>query len=293
MILTIFTPTYNRAHTLSRLYESLCQQDFFDFEWLIVDDGSTDQTRELITSFNTGRFPVRYYFQKNGGKHRAINKGVGLAQGRYFWIVDSDDFLMPDIMLALKRYLEDIDKDIRFCGITTLRVYSDGSPIGNLIPFRQLDTDFLSFRVKYKARGDYAEIISTSVLREFPFPEFDGENFCTEAVVWNRIAVKYLSRYINFKTYVCEYLAEGLTDSYEKNMCKNVQASLLYEKELYLSPLVPFKSKLGSLVQYWKYYKYHKGKLDISLTPSLSMYLYYPFVFIAWKIKHTLFSWKK
>ena len=103
--ITVFTPTYNRAYTLERLYKSLLNQTSYDFEWLIVDDGSTDNTSELIKSFqNNQLFDVRYYKQGNGGKHVAINKGVELAEGELFFIVDSDDYLTDDAIAITKKY---------------------------------------------------------------------------------------------------------------------------------------------------------------------------------------------
>ena len=95
--ITVFTPSFNRAHLLSRLYDSLLKQTTNDFEWLIVDDGSTDDTETKVEEFiNKGELPIRYYKQQNGGKHRAINTGVQLASGELFFIVDSDDGLVHD-----------------------------------------------------------------------------------------------------------------------------------------------------------------------------------------------------
>ena len=93
-MITVFTPTYNRAYSLPRLYESLQKQTFKDFEWLIVDDGSTDNTVDMVTGWSKeGKLTIRYIQMTNGGKHRAINKGVALAKGKLFFIVDSDDWL--------------------------------------------------------------------------------------------------------------------------------------------------------------------------------------------------------
>ena len=102
MRITVFTPAYNRRHTLPRLYESLCRQEFCDFEWLIVDDGSTDGTEEIISEFeNRAAFPIRYHKKENGGKHTAYNYAVDRAAGAYFFCVDSDDYLAPDALCAL------------------------------------------------------------------------------------------------------------------------------------------------------------------------------------------------
>ena len=104
MLLTIFTPTYNRAYSLERLYKSLVTQSLKDFEWLVVDDGSTDNTEELINKFvSDNKVKICYFKQENGGKHRAINRGAAMAQGDYFLIVDSDDYLTSDAVESIKR----------------------------------------------------------------------------------------------------------------------------------------------------------------------------------------------
>ncbi len=100
---SVFAPTYNRAHTLPRLYSSLCEQTFKDFEWIIVDDGSTDETAEVVKPWlKAAPFRVRYFWKPNGGKHTAINRGVQEAVGRFLAISDSDDWYVPQ---ALDRFI--------------------------------------------------------------------------------------------------------------------------------------------------------------------------------------------
>ena len=113
--ITIFTPSYNRAYRLLALYESLCNQTCFDFEWLIVDDGSNDNTEELVqTWLNESKFNIRYIKQCNGGKHRAVNHGVREAKGELFYIVDSDDILPKDaIECIMQQYLTIKDNEDR------------------------------------------------------------------------------------------------------------------------------------------------------------------------------------
>ena len=98
-LVTVFTPTFNRAHTLHRVFESLTQQTFRDFEWLVIDDGSTDNTQQLIDSWTQAAdFPIRYFFQPNGGKHIAHNTALTLAEGTFLVIADSDDRFIPDAL---------------------------------------------------------------------------------------------------------------------------------------------------------------------------------------------------
>ena len=102
MMITVFTPTYNRGNLLKRLYDSLCNQSFKDFEWLIVDDGSKDDTETVIANFIAQqKLVINYLKQENGGKHRAINKGVKEAKGEYFFIADSDDRLPKEALMLV------------------------------------------------------------------------------------------------------------------------------------------------------------------------------------------------
>lgn len=281
-MITVFTPTYNRAHTLPNLYKSLCEQTCYDFEWLIVDDGSTDGTKELIQTYqqNNPPFEIRYIYQVNRGKAKAVNHGIKAISNDFVFFMDSDDYLAKDAIAAVMPYLEEIKTDPCFCGVTGMRIYQNGTPIGSYIPDPILDTDYLSFRVKYQAFGDYAEIVKTSVLREFPFPEFQGEKFCTEALVFYRIAKKYISRYVNLPLRVCEYLPGGLTDLYDKIMSESPQASLLFWKEYFYSD-IPIKLKVSSLISYWKLYKTcHKEDLSVEVCPTGLMKFLRPLVLL-------------
>lgn len=269
-MITVFTPTYNRAHTLPNLYKSLCEQTSYDFEWLVVDDGSTDGTKELIRSYqqNNPPFEIRYIYQLNRGKAKAINHGIKAISNDFVFFMDSDDYLAKDAITSVMPYLEEIKANPFFCGVTGMRIYRNGKPIGSYIPDPILDTDYLSFRVKYGANGDYADIVKTSVMREFPFPEFEGEKFCTEALVFNRIAKKYINRYVNLPLRVCEYLPGGLTDIYDKIMRESPQASLLFWKEYFYSG-IPIKMRVSSLISYWKLYKScHKETLSRDVCPT-------------------------
>ena len=122
-MITIFTPTYNRMSTLPRLYESICKQTDKNFEWLIIDDGSTDETKVLFDSWKKIKtdFPLRYYRVDNGGKARAINKALELAKGKYFFIVDSDDYIPDDCIESLNTWFDEIKNHEKIIGISGIR----------------------------------------------------------------------------------------------------------------------------------------------------------------------------
>ncbi len=215
-MLTIFTPSYNRAYILSNLYRSLLTQTSYDFEWIIVDDASSDNTRELASSFKTDKFPIRYFLQEHGGKHRAINLAVRKARGNIFFIVDSDDYLLPDAVENIISWTKNLP-DKSFCGVSGLKCTKNGKIIGGNVTFQNkstyVDASNLE-RNKYGLYGDKAEVYFTDILRKYPFPEFEGEYFVTEGCVWDAIAADgYKIRWFNKPIYVCEYLNDGLTNT--------------------------------------------------------------------------------
>lgn len=213
-MITVFTPVYNRAYILNQLYQSLLRQTNYDFEWLIIDDGSTDNIAELVSRWIacTREFEIRFYRQPNGGKHRAINRGVQLAKGEAFLIVDSDDYLTEDAIDIVYEYWTQIKDNTRFAGVSGLRMHQNRQVIGGRPQFEEyVDATNLE-RAAYGLEGDKAEVYKTDILKSFPFPEFEGERFVTEAVVWNKIAYQgYRIRWFNRSIIICEYLEDGLT----------------------------------------------------------------------------------
>lgn len=266
MLITVFTPTYNRAHLLGRLYESLCAQRFTDFEWLIVDDGSTDGTASLVQSFIAKRrIDIKYLSQRNGGKHRAINHGVGQAKGELFFIVDSDDYLPADSLQSIATEYAKCDSSMG--GVAGLDATDGGKVIGSGLAQEFIECNSMEIRFKHHVTGDLAEVFKTSVMREFPFPEIDGEKFCPEALVWNRIALKYNLRYFNKVIYIAEYQDGGLTDNIVRVRRQSPVTSTTYYAELLLSS-IPWGQKLKAAINYWRFRLYCK---KFSKVPQLPL----------------------
>lgn len=232
-LLTILTPTYNRAYCLGALRASLAAQEFRDFEWLVVDDGSTDGTLELLASWAAdGGLAPRTITGRNGGKHRALNRGVPEARGRWTFIVDSDDQLPPGALAAAAAAIPEAEADAAIGGIMGLRVRPDGSLIGERLPagVRAMDAAALTFTAGL--RGDKAELFKTEVLRAFPFPELEGEKFLTECVVWFRIArAGYKLLLLDEPIYVCDYREDGLSAKSLSLRLRNPKGTLLFYRE--------------------------------------------------------------
>lgn len=255
MLFTIFTPAYNRANTLPRLYNSLKTQSIKDFEWVIVDDGSVDNTQDLIRAYiNEGVILINYIKQPNGGKHRAINKGLDVANGELFFIVDSDDYLLPNSLEVILKYYKEIESLDNFVGVTGFRGFENGEVIGGkYFPENIVDSNLIERREKYGVIADLAHVLKTKVFRKFYFPDIAGEKFVAESIVWNRMAIDYKMRYFNEIIYIGEYLDGGLSNNSIKNRRKNpLYATLLY-KELVNNPKVNFRLKIKSLINYWRF----------------------------------------
>ncbi|MCL1950185.1 MAG: glycosyltransferase family 2 protein [Turicibacter sp.] len=231
--ITVFTPAYNRAHTLSRLYQSLKEQTYTDFEWILMDDGSTDGTQALVDGWlkSPPAFKLTYKVVENGGKHRAINKGLDLAAGSLFFIVDSDDYLLPQALEKVNGWEKTLTDSQRktFAGISGNRGYDVHRLIGDTFEGEFVDCTSLE-RDKYRILGDKAEVWYTQVLRQNKFPEFPGEKFVTEATVWFKLAdLGYKVRWFNEIIYICNYLEDGLTKNIRDVLKKNPKGLQNYQ----------------------------------------------------------------
>ena len=255
--ITILTPTYNRASLLPRLFDSLLRQTNKDFEWIVVDDGSTDDTREVVVNLKEkcgGAFPMGYVYKANGGKHMAINIGAERARGELLFIADSDDLLTDDALETVANSWHDISDDKSFAGIAGLDIAMDTREvIGSGLPQGHIDCNAIDIRYRHHVTGDMKEVFRTEVLREFPFPEFAGERFCPEQLVWFRMARRYRLRYINKPIYIADYQPDGITAGITRARMRNPSASMLTYAELTECP-VPFMARVKAAINFWRFW---------------------------------------
>ena len=257
--ISILTPTYNRGKLLLPLYDSLKNLTFKDFEWLIVDDGSEDDTEQYALSWiahniENAEFPIRYIKKSNGGKHTAINRGVREASGELILILDSDDTLPVDSLATIALYYEQC-KGYKGCaGVCGLMAHHDGQLIGSGFPKEPMYESALQFRYAEKGNvtGDLLEVYKTSVIREFPFPEIENEKFCPESLVWNRIANKYKLFCFNKIVYYRDYLEGGLTSKIVRIRMNSPIASTMTYAEM-LDYDISLKWKIRSAINYWRF----------------------------------------
>lgn len=235
--ITVFTPTYNRAKKIQQLYQSLCRQTRKDFIWLVVDDGSTDNTEEIINTWiNEGKICIQYHKQENGGKMRAHNWGARLCKTKFFVCVDSDDYLIDEAIEIMEEKIPEIDEDDTKIGLLLLRYLSesDNTPVnynGKYTTLKGLyDSGF---------RGETTLLFKAEILRHYPFPVVDGEKFITENISYSLIDQKYEYLLVPKAVTICEYDTDGYTlnllDLYINNPCGYVnyynQLAELYGKE--------------------------------------------------------------
>lgn len=231
-LFSVFTPTYNRAKTIGRTYEYLCKQTLSNFEWIIVDDGSTDNTEYIIQRWiQESEINIVYVKQVNGGKHRAFNKAVQMAKGEIFICLDSDDYYIESALEIIYSYhLKHKDNPL-LAGFSCNSLDLHGNLIGTSLPADELIVSHYNLYHQFLVQGDKGLIYYTRILKEYPFPEIENEYFVTEALVLNRISLRYKICCIKQGLEIKNYQKDGLSSKY-RNLClKNPKGYALYINE--------------------------------------------------------------
>ena len=255
---TVFTPTYNRKEELSTLYQSLKKQTFTQFEWLIIDDGSTDNSEQQIQEFiDENCVSIRYIRQNNGGKHRAFNKAIKEAAGEFVICVDSDDYLKDN---AIEKIDEFSQASINLMAICFLCDDKEGKIIGDEFPDSKETYNLIDLTFKYKIRGDKLWVFKRDVLKKYKFPEYQDEKFVTEGVLLYEMAQEYDLLAINEPLQIHEYKEGGLTKIGNKKL---------------------FRANPKGARDYYK--------LLLSIAPNGKYKLYYLFNFILYSV----YGWTK
>lgn len=248
--ITIITPTYNRADMLRKCYKSLLNQNCQDFEWFIVDDGSTDETNLLVEQLiKEGKINIRYLNKNNGGKHTAVNLGIKQIDTELTLILDSDDYLTDDAVEQILFYHNKFGSNKKLCGFSFLKIFSDGNINGKYFPKDELVGSFIQVRINGGIPGDKCEVFYTRCLKEFPFPEFKGEKFIGESVSWIPMGMKYDMVHINKGIYVGDYLHGGLTKQGRKMRILCPKGGMAYAK-VSMTKQCNFKRRLTSGILY-------------------------------------------
>ena len=229
--LTVFTPAYNRAHTLPRTYESLCQQKCKDFIWLIVDDGSQDNTAELIRQWQArdNGFEIRYIYKENGGMHTAHNTAYEHIDTELNTCIDSDDKLAPDAVEKILRKWDQV-KDQGYAGIIGLDADFEGKIIGKGFPEGLTETTVVGY---YAAggSGDKKLVYRTEIINQYPpYPVFEGEKYVSLAYKYRLIDQTYKMAVLDEVLCNVEYQPDGSSGTMWKQYLKNPKGWMFWRK---------------------------------------------------------------
>lgn len=276
MFLTVFTPTYNRAYTLGKLYESLCVQTEKDFEWVIVDDGSSDNTKTLVgTWIQENKVKIRYIYQENAGKPAAHNRGAQEAEGELFICVDSDDFLTENAVKVLRENWEKRQDDC--IGMLSPRMIIMTNGLIENASISITKTTLIDAYRKHHLTGDTALIFKSTILKKYRFPLFKGEKFIPEGYLYDQLDQEGPLWVVSESIYMGEYLSDGYTANMKKLLYNNPQGYFAYiEQRLKIDKGI--KAKFLDSIRYISMAIAHKrkGKIKDAVYPFWALVAYMP-----------------
>lgn len=286
MKLSIFTPTYNRVNILKRTYKSLLNQTSMLFEWIIVDDGSDDKTKEVVLGWiREKKVNIKYFKQNNQGKMIAHNKGLENAKGEIFVCLDSDDYLVSNAVEMIINTWGNL-RESDCIGIVSLKVFQNLNPVGTKMPKNIQYVTLSDLYNKYRFRGDTMLIYRTDLLKQFLFPKIEGEKFIPEAYVYDQLDLLGRLYILNEKLYVCEYLLDGYSANIRKIIKENPKGYTLFAKQR-MDIQKGFYKRLKATSQYVIGNWLSKNRNFINETNNKHMViLSVPFAFIVYMIKY-------
>lgn len=266
--ISILTSTYNRAGKLPRLYQSLKKSTFKDFEWVIMNDGSSDHTEEIVKEFQAENlFPIRYYYQENAGKHVAFNRLYELAEGEYCFPMDDDDEIVSDAMekgLAIWDHMKLERKSNCWCVCGLCVNQRTGKVVGNYFDEQINELSGRKFKKALEnAHGEHCGLQKVEIVRKYKFPEIEGCSYFPEGNIWRRINKDYRQYYVNevFRIYH-QYEGESLIN-YSKNIASYERRYRIYK--YLLSKENNYKSTFFSRRHIAEIYKYRLYADKLSL----------------------------
>lgn len=281
--LTVFTPAYNRAHTIGRTYESLCKQTCKDFEWLVVDDGSSDNTRELVEGWiKENKIPIRYIYQQNQGMHGAHNTAYANINTELNTCIDSDDFMPDDAVENIVSFWKEKGSD-KYAGIIGLDQVESGEIIGTEFPKGMTETTLQDFYLK-GGKGDKKLVYRTDVITKYPpYPLFEEERYVGLAYKYMLIDQDYTLLTLNKPLVTVEYQADGSSYNMFKQYWRNPKGFAFYRKAEMVTTK-SLKRKLMVCIHYvsssiisknWKFIQESPEKLLTILAIPAGILLYY------------------
>lgn len=221
--LTVFTPTYNRAYILPKCYDSMKRQSCKDFIWLVVDDGSTDNTKELVENWKLedNGFEIRYVYQENQGMHGAHNLAYENIDTQINTCIDSDDYMPDEAVEKITAFWNSCEKDEKISGFLALDAYESGEIIGTVFPENVKCATSYDYYYKFGVKGDKKFILRSDLTKANPYPVFKGEKYVNLATKYSLLDINYKLLNINEIVCIVEYLADGSTLNMFRQYLKN------------------------------------------------------------------------
>lgn len=251
-ILTVFTPTYNRAYVLARCYESMKKQTCKDFIWLVVDDGSTDNTRQLVKGWQSqsNDFEIRYVFQQNQGMHGAHNLAYATIDTELNTCIDSDDYLSDDAVEKIIYFWQNCDRDRTISGFLALDAYKDGEIIGTRFPKGIGSATYYDYYYKHGVKGDKKFVFRSALTKRYPYPLFEGEKFVDLATKYFLLDLDYKLLHMNEVVCYVEYLSDGSSLNIFKQYFNNPKG-FAYSRQLCMAlPFTGFGFNFRQAIHY-------------------------------------------
>lgn len=288
--ITVITPTYNRAYTLDICYNSLCNQTNLDFSWLVIDDGSTDNTENLVNQYkNERKISIDYIKKKNGGKASALNLALDIINTDYCVCLDSDEYFANNAIEIALKYLNEIQENEKICGILALRRDKTGKVLGGKeIPSGVEDIKYVDIYDTYNIVSEVICFYKTSIVNKFRFPVFNGENFVSPAYIQYEITRKFMFKVFRDPIIFCEYLNDGLTRNKRKVILNNPYGYLAVKKQSFIYSK-HFRKKVKHGIMYGAVSMLTKDKYFIRNSPNkILLFILLPLSYIVYKIKFDL-----
>ena len=276
--ISILTPTYNRAELLKNLYNSILKNIKFglDIEWLIMDDGSTDDTKEIVQNFQDQLFKndinksdenvleIKYFYQKNQGKMVAINKLVEESTGDYIIDCDSDDYFTDNAFEIIKKAIEENKEGKDIYGLCFLKFDQNGNNMGN--NFKNKKTTMFDLYFKEGETGEKAVLFKSDIRKKYKHELENGERFVTEARMYHKMDEKYKMICINKPIMICEYQDKGYTKNIVKQFKENPFGYYKYFEEILQKDFrgVTFNKRLYAIKHYILFSYLTKSKKNLS-----------------------------
>lgn len=267
--ITIFTPTHNRKNYLKKLYNSLIKQTNKNFIWLVIDDGSTDETNNLLLEYKKENIiEINYIYKKNGGKYTAINLANELCNTKYICCVDSDDTLLDEAIEIMSREIHKYSNKI---GIFF--------PRNNKININNADMDIMDLKFKYN-NTETTILIKTEVAIKYPFTIDENEKFASEEIIYNMYAKDGKLRFIDSPIVLSSYLSDGLTNNIYNLWRNNPNNSILLFKSRFnfvrkYNPIKRILLRCKCIINYILTI-YKNEKINLKNTPKINKFYYYP-----------------